>query len=190
MKKRKGPRRAYLKKFSSQVINGGQGVDSRYIAQFKDNSRSYGRVRQGLTIELDSVGKPILPSLSYPDPMPITRPHVTENGTYIRPVTPEREKVLHRLKQEKAKDIPNSPVLHVLWQSHERGQRYEDFVRVLKKDGKYTQIYWYFSGERSFFVQVTPWDVSCSYMYTSRDLANRDFHRDAIAWVEVLLKTQ
>lgn len=186
--RKKGMKRAHLKRFSSQVINGGQGVDSRYIAQFKENSRSFGRVRQGLTIELDSVGRPLLPGLSHPHPMPITRPHVTESGTYIRPVTPEREKVLYRLKQEKAKDIPNSPVLHVLWQASERGQRYEDFVRVLKKDGKYTQVYWYFSGERSFFVQVTPWDVSCSYMYTSRDLANQAYHQGSISWVEVMKK--
>lgn len=184
--KRKGMRRAYLRRFSSQVINGGQGVDSRYIAQFKDNSRSYGRILQGQHIETDSVGNPILPSLSHQHPTPQTRSHITESGTLIRAVTPEREAVQTRLRQEKEKQIPNTPVLHLLWQAHERGQRYQDFVRVIKKNGKYTQVYWYFHGERSFFVRMTPWNIACSYMYTSRDLADRAFHSDSISWVDIL----
>lgn len=174
----KGMRRASMKRFSSEVINAGQGVDSRYIARFKSNQRSFGGVRQGPTIDINNAGIPLLPLIIHRDEIPPTRSHYTDSGVRIPGISEPKAKVRDKLHHYWASE--NDPGAH----------GWEDFQAVVVQPGKITRMWMYWSGHHFFFVHEKPWECLRSIIYSSRDNAIRAFTMENIAWIERLSKEQ
>jgi hypothetical protein len=186
----KAGKRAYLKRFSSGVVNAGQGIDKRYTDQFKNNHRSMGRVRSGPQIQFQEGGFLLLPPIQHQDPMPPTRPHYDPDGKFIPGISPKRLEVVKRWHEEAIKEYPNAPVIHVLWASMLRGQGYQDYHRIIKFNGRKIKIWMYFSGQNRFYVQETLSSVYVSIIYTSVTRADSAYENQSIAWVERMDKTE
>lgn len=202
--RQRGMKRAHLRRWSANVINGGQGVDKRYVDQHKDNSRSHGRISGGgKHIELQDSGMPFLPQLVHPDPMPIARSHhtgmeeitnldgkVLKPGTYIPATPPERIAVEKRLRTERLAER-----VKVLWQAEPRLQRWDVLPKILVYTGKITKIkiWMYYGTDRFIFVEETETRYRGSIVYTSRHrammaLGNPPTLHNRITWAEVQLK--
>lgn len=184
----------HLKRFASEMINAGQGVDSRYLAQFRANHRSFGKVRSGPgNLDADTA---ILPHIVHMDEMPKNVKHrapddvinddgeLVRKGELISSVPPERQETL-RKRADHVRKIFIQDRLSISWQGELRRQGFEDFHRVLLKQNP-ERIWMYFQGLNYFFLEETEKTVRRSIVYRDRTRAMRKFKLDRITWVETL----